>query len=270
MAEQLRRRFDAPVPVEVQYDEFTDDIMANRLVKAAAQLLGRMCLHDRRSRDGLRWMAARLANVTSVELSPHDVPDIVFDRLNEHYREIVSLSRLILHHQAFEVGRGGTRAAGFLVDMNKVFQGFVTRALRESLDVSSRTLCSDDHLPRRIYLDRGKKLRLKPDLAWWDGSTYTFVGDAKYKRIDDGAVPTADVYQILAYATALDLPGGMLVYAKGEADQADYEVLHSCKRLKVTTIDLAGSISEILTTVDLLAQRVRSLHDEARRQPLAA
>ena len=270
MAEQLRRRFDVPVPVEVQYDEFTDDILANRLVKAAARLLGRMRLHDRRSRDGLRWMAARLANVTSVEFSPHDVPDIVFDRLNEHYREIVSLSRLILHHQAFEAGRGSTRAAGFLIDLNKVFQGFVTRALRESLGVSSRTLCSDEHLPRRIYLDRGKRLRLKPDLAWWDGSAYTFVGDAKCKRIDGGAVPNADVYQILAYATALDLPGGLLVYAKGEADQADYEVVHSYKRLKVTTIDLAGPISEILTTVDRLAQRVRSLHDEARRQPLAA
>ncbi len=48
MAEQLRRRFDALVPVEVQYDEFTDDIPANRLVKAAADLLGQMRLDDRR------------------------------------------------------------------------------------------------------------------------------------------------------------------------------------------------------------------------------
>ena len=270
LAEQLRRRFDVPVPVEVQYDEFTNDITANRLVKAAAQLLGRMRLHDRRSRDGLRWMAARLANVASVEFSPREVPDIAFDRLNEHYREIVSLSRLILHHQAFEQGRGDTRAAGFLIDMNKVFQGFLTRALRESLGVSSRTLCSDQRLPRPIYLDLKKKLHLKPDLAWWDGSAYTFVGDAKYKRIGEGAVPNADVYQILAYATALDLPGGMLVYAKGETDHADYEVLHSCKRLEVTTIDLAGSINEILTNVDRLAQRVRSLQEETRRQPLAA
>ncbi len=270
MAEQLRRRFDVPVPVEVQYDEFTDDITANQLVKAAAELLGRMHLDDRRSRDGLRWMGATLANVTPVKFSSHEVPGVVIDRLNEHYREIVALSRLILRYQAFEMGRGGMRAAGFLIDMNKVFQGFVTRALRESLGVSNRTLCSDERLPRRIYLDLGKKLRLKPDLAWWDGSGYTFVGDAKYKRIDDGAVPNADVYQILAYTTALDLPGGLLVYAKGEADQVEYETLHSGKRLAVTTIDLAGSIDEILATVDRLAQRVRSLRDEARGPSLAA
>ena len=66
MAEQLRRRFDVLVPVEVSYDEFTDDILANRLVKAAAELLGRGRLVDSRSRDGLRWMGATLANVTPV------------------------------------------------------------------------------------------------------------------------------------------------------------------------------------------------------------
>ena len=60
-------------------------------------------------------------------------------------------------------------------------------------------------------------MRLAPDLTWWDGPTCTFVGDAKYKRADDGHVPNADLYQLLAYATALDLPGGLLAYAQGEA-----------------------------------------------------
>ena len=41
MEEQIRRRFGIPVPVEVRYDEFTDDILANRLVKAAVWRLGR-------------------------------------------------------------------------------------------------------------------------------------------------------------------------------------------------------------------------------------
>ena len=33
--EQIRCRFGIPLPIEVRYDEFTDDILANRLVKAA-------------------------------------------------------------------------------------------------------------------------------------------------------------------------------------------------------------------------------------------
>ena len=41
-----------------------------------------------------------------------------FDRLNEHYRHVVGLSRLILRHSAFESHRGKVRATGFLMDMN--------------------------------------------------------------------------------------------------------------------------------------------------------
>lgn len=263
MAEQLRRRFDLLVPVEVTYDEFTDDILANRLVKAAAELLGRGRLEDSRSRDGLRWISATLANVTSVRFSPQDVPEVMFDRLNEHYREVVSLSRLILRHQALELERGETRASGFLIDMNDVFQGFITRALRESLGVSERTLRSDKRLPRSIFLAEDKGLRLRPDLTWWDGRHCTFVGDAKYKRIDVKNVPNADIYQILAYAVALGLPGGLLVYAKGEAEQVEYVVPGADKQLEVLAVDLAGSIEDLHTTIDRLAKRIRLLRAEA-------
>ena len=271
MSEQLRRRFDIVVPVEVRYDEFTDDILANRLVKAAANLLGRMRLHDRRSREGLRWMGATLGNVTPVRFLPHEVPEVAFDRFNGHYREVVALSRLILRHQTLELGRGGTRASGFLIDMNKVFQGFVTRALRESLGASDRTFCSDDQLARRaITLDQRGRIGLEPDLTWWDGRTCMFVGDAKYKRIDIKSVPNADLYQILAYATALDLPGGLLVYAKGEADPEVHDVRHVGKRLEVVAVDLAGSIENLRATIDDLARRVCSLRDQARTAAFAA
>ncbi len=263
MAEQLRRRFDLLVPAPVIYDEFTDDILANRLVKAAAELLGQQRLDDSRSRDGLRWVSATLANVTHVEFPPQEVPEVTFDRFNEHYREVVSLSRLILRHQSLELERGETRASGFLVNMNDVFQGFVTGSLRESLGVSEHILRSDKQLPWPIFLAEGPSLRLKPDLTWWDGRRCTFVGDAKYKRVDVKNVPNADIYQILAYATALSLPGGLLVYAKGEADLDEYVVPGAKKRLEVFAVDLAGSIGDLHETIDRLAERVRSLRAEA-------
>ncbi len=142
--DQLRRRFGVPVPVEVRYDEFTDDITANRLVKAAAARLGRMRLRSARSREGLRWVAARLENVSLVEFPA--VPEVTFDRLSEHYREVVALSRLVLRHTSFETDRGRIRAPGFLMDMNAVFQGFVTQALRDALRVSDHVFRSDEHV----------------------------------------------------------------------------------------------------------------------------
>ena len=106
-AEQMRRRFGVPLPVEVRYEEFTDDILANRLVKAAVVRLGRMPLRSHRARRGLGWVAGMLENVSVVEFQSSSVPDVPIDRLNEHYADVVALSRLILRHGAFEVGARG-------------------------------------------------------------------------------------------------------------------------------------------------------------------
>ena len=269
ITDQIRRRFGVPLPLEVRYDEFTDDITANRLVKAAAAQLGQMRVRSPRSRSGLRWVNTRLENVSFVEFPKNAVPEVTFDRLNGHYREVVALARLILRHTSFEIGRGDNRAPGFLMDMNVVFQDFVTQALREALGVSDRTFRSDTSL-HRITLDEAGRVLLKPDLSWWDGPTCTFVGDAKYKQVNDGRVPNADLYQLLAYTTALDLPGGLLIYAQGEAEQVVHQVRYADKRLEVAALDLSGTIDELLAGISELANRVRVLRHEAYRTDRAA
>ncbi len=259
-ADQIRRRYSIPLPVEVRYDEFTDDILANRLVKAAAYRLGRMHLRSAKARKGLGWVAATLDNVSLVEFSRGSVPEVTLDRLKEHYRGVVELSRLILRYSAFESARGKVRASGFLMNMNVVFQEFVTVALREKLGVSDRIFgeCTIDSL------DKGGRVHLRPDLVWRDGSSYVFVGDAKYKNITGDRIPNADLYQMLAYVTAVDLPGGMLVYAQGEADAATYKVRDSGKRLEVAALDLSGTLDDVLGRIERLADRIRALRDEAR------
>lgn len=272
MGDQIRRRFSMPFPIEVRYDEFTDDIVANRLVKAAAWQLGQMRLRSQRARDRLREVAVRLGNVSLVEFPPNDVPEVRFDRLNERYREVVMLSRLVLRRRFFEAAHGTVAAPGFHMDMNVVFQQFVTRALREAFRVDDRTLRSDRGLDRghRVSLDEDGRIGLEPDLSWWDGSRCTFVGDAKYKHIKDSA-PNADLYQLLAYVTAFDLPGGLLIYAKGEARLGSLRVRNAGKRLEIAEVDLAGDVDELLRRIDQLARRVQSLRDSGRTgKPSAA
>ena len=268
--EQIRRRFGVPLPVEVEYDEFTDDILANRLVKAATTRLAGMRLRSPSARRGLGWIAGMLDNVSHLEFPPANVPNVTFNRLNDHYRGVVGLSRLILRHSAFESGRGNVRATGFLMNMNNLFQEFVTQALREVLGVSDSILRSDKSMPRSVHLDETNRIRLKPDLSWWDGHVCRFVGDAKYKRIPHSHVPNADLYQILAYTTALDLPGGLLIYAKGEAAEATYLVQHSGKRIEVAALDLSGTLDQILARIECIAHKVRKLRIEARELERAA
>ena len=264
--DQISRRSGFILPVEVRYDEFTDDILENRLIKAAASRLSRMRLRSTRARGELSWVDGMLAQVSLVEFDASDVPEARFDRLNEHYRGVVGLARLILRHSAFESGRGDVRASGFLMDMNRLFQDFLTVALREALGASSTRLRSD----HEITLDEDDRAKLKPDLSWWEGGTCTFVGDAKYKNLTGKSVPGADLYQLLAYVTALDLPGGLLIYAQGETDTMSYHVKHADKCLEVMALDLSGTLAEVLSRVMAIASRVRKLHQQAKRAAMAA
>jgi len=86
-----------------------------------------------------------------------------------------------------------------------------------------------------------------------------FVGDAKYKRINVKGTNHPDLYQLLAYTVALDLPGGLLVYAAGEAERVEHVIVHAGKRLEVTTVDIRGAPAHILTDVDRIARRVEEM-----------
>ncbi len=263
--EQLRRRPGLPLPIETRYDEFTDDILANQLVKAAARRLLRAGVRSAKARQGVGRVAAMLDGVSLREWLPNGVPDVTFTRLNEHYRNVTALSRLVLRRGEFESRRGAVRASGFLMDMNEVFQEFVTVALREKLRLSE-TAFGDTFGEMSIgSLDEEGAARLRPDLVWRESGRCVFVGDAKYKNVTGDRIPNADLYQLLAYASALDLPGGLLVYAQGEADDHEYTVRHTGKRLRVAALDLSGDIEAVLNRVGSLADKARALRREAQQ-----
>lgn len=270
--DQIRRRFGLPLPVEVRYDEFTDDILSNRLVKAANRLLRRAGPLSSGTRRRLGRIDALLDGVSLCGYPRNAVPEVKFDRLNGHYEAVVALARLVLRYGAHEAERGGVRASGFTMDMNQVFQEFVTAALREKLGLSNGAFGE-----RWVNsLDVEEKIRLNPDLVWQEGGRCVFVGDAKYKRIPNREradrapnaerASNADLYQILAYATALDLPGGMLIYAKddqSEANETTYTVRHAGKRLQVAALDLSGKLDAVLARVGAIAEDARALRNAA-------
>ena len=247
---QMRRTFPGPIPVALRFDEHTEDILANQLVKAAARKIGRLTLRLDAARAGIAWIAGLLENVSLVEFLRHPVPQLQFNQLNEHYRDVILLARLILEHVGFESGRGEVRSGGFLLDMDDLFERFVYQALRKSMARSGFTLRSGKNLP----IDNLGRLPSKPDLSCWRGDLCTFVGDAKYKNAD-GAVPRSDIYQVLAYVTSAGLAHGLLVYAAGETEPRSYPIRNSGKSIEVVTLDMEKPLNEVLLDVDRLAER---------------
>ncbi|MDE0376934.1 MAG: hypothetical protein OXK16_13370 [bacterium] len=264
--DQIRDRFGIFPPVEVSYDDFTEDTEMNRLIKAAIVRLGRMRIRSRDARTRLRAFDRVLGQVTDIEYQRGAIPDFSFNRLNRHYEPAIRLAQLILRSTSIEFSRGGVRSSSFLVDMNKVFEDFMVTALHEALRVTGRDF-PQGASGRRMWL-AGDRIRLKPDISWWEGSRCVFVGDIKYKKTDYG-IPNADLYQLLAYTIAADLPSGLLIYAQGEENPISHTIKHVGKRLEVVAVELSGPPDEILAEVSKVADTVRSMRLRASRHHAA-
>ena len=258
--EQLRGRFGIAPPIEVTYDDFTEDILVNRLLKAAAIRLSKLNLRHRAHRNDLRHLLRGLAGVTAVEVSPRHVPEVIYSRLNEHYRPAVELARLILRSTSFEHGRGGVAARSFLIDMNVVFEDFVIVALREALGLRQSEFPQGAE-GRILFLGSGQTVRLEPDLSWWVEGEPVFVGDVKYKKLGVKGYKHADLYQLLAYTIGTGLDDGLLIYAAGESAAGTVVVPMAGKRLRIATLGLRGSPTEILREVGAIGEMIASLRD---------
>ncbi len=252
--EQINRRFGIPLPIEVAYDEFTEDIKENRLLKTALHRLSRLPVRSAQARKEVNALRP-VFNTVGLAAYRQGASEVAYTRLNEHYRPAVELARLIINNSSLELHHGEVAGAAFLLDMNVVFEKFLFVALREALGLSA----SHWERGKSLHLDLEGRIELEPDLSWWRDGRCLFVGDAKYKRIEPSGFQHADIYQMLAYCTAANLPSGLLVYAAGEAEARVHHIMHASKTIEVASLDLSGSPDTILAGVQQLALRVKSL-----------
>jgi 5-methylcytosine-specific restriction enzyme subunit McrC len=252
--EQIRRRLGVSPPIEVSHDVFTSDIVENRLLLAALNAMSRIPHRSARTKAELIRAQRLFGAVQPVHFARAAVPDVIFTRLNGHYQVPVSLASVLLRSASLDFGMGGARGSAFLIDMNRAFEQFVRTALREALKVDAAQF---PERPPRQPLDRAGVVPLKPDLCLIEDQRIVWVGDAKYKRLPAGAYQNADLYQLLAYAVALNLPGGTLIYAADEGiSDAEHVVVHAGKRLRVVALDLLASRTKVLQQIGSIARQI--------------
>jgi len=262
--DHIRTRFGLMPPIECAFDEFTEDIEINRILKAAIVRLGEIRLRSRESRRRLRMLLTHFANVSLVRFDPRTVPAIEFDRRTEHYRGPVELARLILRSRSVDARSGEVSSAAFLLNLAKVFEDFVVVALEERLRGDEGELVQHAK-GQGLHLDAARALKLEPDLSWWTGSRCLFVGDVKYKRTKPASgVKHPDAYQLLAYTTATRRRRGLLVYAAGDDLEEGgslavgaHRIVEADKVIEVRALDLDVPPDQVLEQVDELAAEVR-------------
>lgn len=262
-AEQIRRHFGRTPPVEIAYDAYSSDIPENRILRAAAETLLRLPGVPGQVRRRLAHQRVRLADAEPL-VRGHALPDWTASRLNARYQPALRLAEALLAGSTPEHRPGELRLDGFLFDMNALFEDFVTGALREAV----REHGLSARLQDRHHLDTARLVRLRPDLVVYavDGRTPAAVVDAKYKTEDGGAHPNEDLYQMLAYCTALGLDEGHLVYAAGRADTRAHEVRGAAGpggqgiRIHQHALDMDTEPAALLAVFRALAARVAGAH----------
>lgn len=247
---QIQAVRQQPLPIAVTYHVHDDDIPENQII-----------------RETLRVLRATTKSSTSMALELHSVwrqfkdfaplPDALatlralpWTRRNEHYRPALELARIILENRMADVDTGAVPVVGFTLKLPGVFESFVRTCLRHYSGLSDRTF--PDSWSKPLKLDEGKAVSLNPDLGVRINGAWTFVGDIKYKR-DDGAGKNADLYQLLAYATATKLSSATLIYAHGPASLRSHHVRHTDVEIKVRHLELDKSPTEVLRQLKNIA-----------------
>jgi 5-methylcytosine-specific restriction enzyme subunit McrC len=252
-SEQLRRRFGRAMPLEVRFDDFTTDIAENQILLAAASLLLRTPGIGALARQRLLRLRLQLADVTL--LSPGTArPRWTATRLNRRYEPALRLAEIVLAGDSFEHRFGDLTLTGFTFDMWKIYEDFVCGALREAFAVHGGRVALQD----RWHLDDNSAILMKPDLVWYVGGTALAVVDAKYKAEKPEGFPDADLYQLLAYCTALGLPAGHLVYARGEAEPRRHRIPGANVEIHCHTLDLRQTPQQLLDQLRRLAAAIAS------------
>jgi 5-methylcytosine-specific restriction enzyme subunit McrC len=204
--DQIARSANLPLPVEVSYDDYIEDIIENQMLKTASVALLRLPRLPGLARKRLLKLRGILDDVSLIG-RPREASMPTLTRLNERYGPALRLAELILHASSIDAPKGPLVANAFVFDMNKVFEDFVSVALRAAM----QGFGGDVRAQWRGWLDHERQLGIRPDITLWSSSTCLAVVDAKYKALELKGMPNADAYQMLAYCTALDLPRGFLV-----------------------------------------------------------
>lgn len=249
--EQMTQRFGVPLPLHVEYDEFTVDIAENQILLMAAIRLLRVSTISQPARRSLLRVQRTLSDVTE-PVRGNATPRWQPTRLNARYHTALALAEIVLRAESFEHRIGDLTVTGFLFDMWRIFEDFTTIALRESF----REIGGSSHLQYRMTLDEDQAVVMKPDFVWFGDDAATVVVDAKYKVEKPAGFPDADLYQMLAYCTVLGLRDGHLVYAKGNAEQTMHTVRRSGVRIHCHALDLTLPPGELLGQVSTLREKV--------------
>jgi hypothetical protein len=186
-------------------DELTADVLCNQLTRSTLEALAGCPAFGNNLRSSLQRALADFDSISSVALNEDNLARALAERATVSYRPLLELCGLLADGmQAAAHGTG--MAPAFLLDLERLFEGHVTRGIKTSFADSERLRVSAQ--PQFAF----PPVQFRPDVVVREGARVRLVVDAKWKRLRPGKVIPSDFYQALAYAAALRAERVVLIY----------------------------------------------------------
>ena len=254
VAEDIRRNAILRHRTYCRYGDYDWDVPENRVLRQVVRLLATWGFPGSLRRR-LAILDAALAEIMPGRLVAADLDRFVYGRLTAAYQSLHRLCRLFLDVSSPSEASGSFPFDAYFIDMNRLFEAVVARVLADrapsGVDVAAQ---------RTLHLDRAGVVPIRPDVLLRRGGRAALVLDSKYKRLEHGEHRNADLYQMVAYCTALGIDRGMLVYPRHLATvAATVAIQHSAMRILESSLDLSLAPPAFAAACDALAAQALDL-----------
>lgn len=270
IAQQVQRHPGRVDVLECRFDELSADIPDNQLCAAALAMAAR-CAIDPVVRAKARVLADEYAGYcTGAGVDARLIAQtLTYNRSNGHYRAAHQWALLLLQVGGFArlFAETGDTVPSFLIDMNKLFELFITRLLRDAMEGTGIRVLAQDPLKGAICRPDGTTYTaIIPDIQLDHDGCRTSI-DAKYKLYGEKRVSPNDLYQSFAYAQALDDAG------EGSAPRTAYVLYAAAADRPADTVQLRrrnGSIAAQVTSISINVPRILALLGAGNRDTAIA
>lgn len=242
LCDQINKRAGQLFPIEISYDDFTENIPENIELKVA---ILNVLKYGNLSESNLRDYRHLLQRFSGIDDSMHGL-NWELSRRNAHYRNSLILADLINHGRGFYEKLGDIAVSGFTVDMYRVFEKFLLREFKSRIEKNGGILET-----KMLHLDVENRQRAQIDILWRKDGVIRFIADAKYK--DPDANWESALYQVNAYASVFSLDKIHLIYAL-PVDETPLQLKGSGTLIYRHGINLDLSADEIGKQLDLLCE----------------
>jgi 5-methylcytosine-specific restriction enzyme subunit McrC len=258
---QMQSFIDRPHRIHCEVDYLETDNQFNQLLRWAGNRLAGMA-YDGRVRRLLSETVGRLPAVSTLHALPGGLRSSVPPQY-KHYAEAIEIASALAKGYAHGQEAGQFSGYGYVLNMEKLFEGFVERTLAAAVEILEGEAFTVEPQDTRLYAEavghKDRSYYTRPDVVVYQNGAPVLLIDAKYKKFsdaeqgDNSRPEHSDVYQMFASLISHKCERGLLVYPRmlAEGDPGDAKI----KMWKVSVVGEPLLIGAVAVDISNLSSK---------------